>query len=118
VTARDALESLRNVEGVYGAFVVDHQGNVLARDLSAVIPTAGLVQVGQRLPQLWTALHPREANELVLRFSSHQLFAVRVTGGSLAVLAGPRVRRSALRLACRMVERWLEDRCPPCDDSV
>ena len=57
----DALSSLKDIEGVYGSFVVDGSGALTLRDLPAVIDNAALREAGPRISTTDNIAPAREA---------------------------------------------------------
>src|SRR5688572_25613398 len=111
--ALDALSSLKDIEGVYGSFVVDANGGLTLRDLPAVIDNAALREAGPRIARLWGAFPEDDPPEYVmLEFSSHQVFIRKFDAGSLCVFVPPTVNRLALKMAASFVARWLDDELP------
>ena len=109
----DALESLKDIEGVYGSFVVDALGGLTLRDLPAVIDNSALREAGPRIARLWGAFPDDDAPEYVLlEFSSHQVFIRKFDAGSLCVFVPPSVNRQALKMATSFVARWLDAELP------
>jgi hypothetical protein len=105
----DALSSLKDIDGVYGSFVVDPTGGLTLRDLPAVIDNAALREAGPRIARLWGAFPDDDPPEYVLlEFSSHQVFIRKFDAGSLCVFVPPSVNRVALKLAAGFVARWLD----------
>lgn len=105
----DALSSLKDIEGVYGSFVVDGSGGLLLRDLPAVIDNAALREAGPRIARLWGAFPEDDPPEYVmLEFASHQVFIRKFDSGSLCVFVPPSVNRLALKMAASFVARWLD----------
>jgi hypothetical protein len=110
----DALSSLKDIEGVYGSFVVDPSGGLSLRDLPAVIDNAALREAGPRIARLWGAFPEDDPPEYVLlEFVSHQVFIKKFDGGSLCVFVPPTVNRLALKMAANFVARWLDMESPP-----
>jgi hypothetical protein len=109
----DALSSLKDIDGVYGSFVVDSSGGLTLRDLPAVIDNASLREAGPRIARLWGAFPDDDAPEYVLlEFSSHQVFIRKFDAGSLCVFVPPTVNRLALKMAASFVARWLDAELP------
>lgn len=107
--ATDALSSLKDIEGVYGSFVVDSSGGLTLRDLPAVIDNAALREAGPRIARLWGAFPEDDPPEYVLlEFVSHQVFIKKFESGSLCVFVPPNVNRLALKMAANFVGRWLD----------
>jgi len=105
----DALSSLKDIEGVYGSFVVDGTGALTLRDLPAVIDNAALREAGPRIARLWGAFPDDDPPEYVLlEFAAHQVFIRKCDAGSLCVFVPPSVNRAALKMAASFVARWLD----------
>lgn len=105
----DALSSLKDIDGVYGSFVVDASGGLTLRDLPAIIDNAALREAGPRIARLWGAFPDDDPPEYVLlEFSSHQVFIRKFEAGSLCVFVPPTVNRLALKMAASFVARWLD----------
>ncbi len=109
----DALNSLKDIEGVYGSFVVDSTGTLTLRDLPTVIDNAGLREAGPRIARLWAAFPEDDPPDYVLlEFAAHQVFIKKFDAGSLCIFVPPNVNRLALRMAASFVARWLDTRAP------
>jgi hypothetical protein len=105
----DALSSLKDIDGVYGSFVVDANGGLSLRDLPAVIDNAALREAGPRIARLWGAFPEDDPPEYVLlEFVSHLVFIKKFDAGSLCVFVPPSVNRLALKMAANFVARWLD----------
>lgn len=105
----DALSSLKDIDGVYGSFVVDATGALTLRDLPAVIDNAALREAGPRIARLWGAFPEDDPPEYVLlEFAAHQVFIRKFEAGSLCVFVPPTVNRLALKMAANFVARWLD----------
>jgi hypothetical protein len=105
----DVLSSLKDIDGVYGSFVVDASGTLVLRDLPAVIDNAGLREAGPRIARLWGAFPEDDAPEhVLLEFASHQVFIKKFEAGSLCIFVPPSVNRPALKMAANFLARWLE----------
>jgi hypothetical protein len=105
----DILSSLKEIDGVYGSFVVDASGTLVLRDLPAVIDNAGLREAGPRIARLWGAFPEDDSPEhVLLEFASHQVFIKKFEAGSLCIFVPPSVNRPALKMAANFQARWLE----------
>src|SRR3954463_3942807 len=103
LTAR-ALQSLRDIDGVYGSFLVGAAGETRARDLPAVFDEHTLSESGGRIAPLWEGVSDGGAPEYaLLEFSEYSLFLRRVGTGCLCVVVPASVNILALRLACKWV---------------
>jgi len=112
------LQSLRDIEGVYGSFIVNGNGEAIARDLPAVFDDHTLAESGERIFRLWSVLSESSPPEYVLiEFAEYSLFvrglgapddlAPAATSGCLCVVVPPTVNVLALRLASKWVARSL-----------
>ena len=106
---RQILSGLRDVEGVFGSFVLAETGELLGKDLPAVFHDDVFVETGPRVVRLCEAIeHGGEAlDSLVLRFADHKLHVRRSRGGLLCVIAKLEANASALRMALALVARRL-----------
>ena len=103
------LSSLKDIEGVYGSFVVDAAGGLLVRDLPGVIDNGALREAGPRIARLWGAFPEDDPPDYVLlEFASHQVFIKKFDLGSLCIFVPPGVNRPALRMAANFLSRWLD----------
>ena len=121
-----SLHSLRDIEGVYGSFIVDANGETVARDLPALFDAHTLSESGERIVRLWEVLSEDGAPEyalvefaeyslflrgVFLRSASQPGFAPNLTmsettvPGCLCVVVPPTVNLLALRLASKWVAR-------------
>jgi hypothetical protein len=113
------LHSLRDIDGVYGSFIVNANGEAIARDLPAVFDDQTLAESGERIVRLWAVLSENSPPEYTLiEFAEYSLF-VRGLGtpgeltptpasGCLCVVVPPTVNLLALRLASKWVARSLD----------
>jgi hypothetical protein len=105
----DVLGSLKDIDGVYGSFVVDATGALILRDLPGVIDNAALREAGPRIARLWGAFPEDDpADYVLLEFASHLVFIKKFEAGSLCIFVPPSVNRPALRMAANFVGRWLD----------
>jgi len=105
----DVLSSLKDIDGVYGSFVVDATGALILRDLPGVIDNGALREAGPRIARLWGAFPEDDpADYVLLEFASHQVFIKKFEAGSLCIFVPPSVNRPALRMAANFVGRWLD----------
>ncbi len=104
-----ALQSLRDIDGVYGSFVVNARGETTLRDLPAVFDDATLAESGLRVARFWeAALNGAAPEYALLEFSEYSLFLRPAARGCLCVVAPHTVNVLALKLACKVVARQLE----------
>jgi hypothetical protein len=118
------LQSLRDIEGVYGSFIVNANGEAIARDLPAVFDDHTLAESGERIVRLWAVLSENGPPEYALiEFAEYSLFVRGLfaaglspraelgqtsASGCLCVVVPPTVNLLALRLASKWVARSLD----------
>jgi hypothetical protein len=108
LTAR-TLQSLRDIDGVYGSFVINAAGETRARDLPPVFDDQTLADTGVRIARLWEVMSEGPAPEYaLLEFAEYNLFLRRVGTGCLCVVVPAHVNVLALRLASKWVARYFE----------
>lgn len=104
-----ALHSLRDIDGVYGSFVLNAAGEPTARDLPAVFDDRTLAESGFRIVRLWEVVSEGSPPEYaMLEFSEYSLFLRRVGEGCLCVVVPAHVNVLALRLASKWVVRHFD----------
>jgi len=107
--ATRALHSLRDIDGVYGSFVVNAAGEPVARDLPAVFDDQTLAESGFRIVRLWEVVSENGPQDYALiDFAEYSLFVRRVGGGCLCIVVPPQVNVLALRLASKWVARHFD----------
>jgi hypothetical protein len=106
----EALRSLRDIKGIQGSFVVRAgTGELLGRDVPAVIDDAVLAGVGPRIDRLLTIVEsPNPTESVALRFGDQRLDVKRMGTAHLCVLAEATVSPPALRMAMKLVGRKLD----------
>jgi hypothetical protein len=118
VISSDVLSSLKDIDGVYGSFVVDTTGGLVVRDLPGVIDNGALREAGPRIARLWGAFPEDDPPDYVLlEFASHQVFIKKFELGSLCIFVPPSVNRPALRMAANFVGRWLDKQLAVAPDA-
>lgn len=100
------LEALRDVDGTFGSFLLNAEGDLVFADLPSELLEA-VRQAGPRLARLRDALALSEGDVSAcnLRFSRAKLQVAPAAGGLLAVLASLQVNDSALRTALNLARR-------------
>lgn len=108
-TLLETLQTLRDLEGVQGSFVVrTGDGRLLGRDLPAVIGDPILINIGPRIDRLLDIVDASPPTDSVsLRFGDQRLDVKRMGTADLCVLSEATVSAPALRMAMRLVERKL-----------
>lgn len=109
------LRALRDVEDVYGSFVVATQGVLVARDLSQLFSNELLAEVATRVALLGEAssLGEEPLLECSLRYAEHRLHLRGMSWGVLGVLTGTGVNAAALRMAMNLVLRHIDAEAAP-----
>jgi hypothetical protein len=108
LTAR-SLQSLRDIDGVYGSFLLNAAGETRARDLPPVFDDQTLAETGSRIARLWEVISEGGVPEYaLLEFTEYNLFLRRVGSGCLCVVVPAHVNVLALRLASKWVARYFE----------
>jgi len=101
-----ALHALRDIEGVYGSFVINAAGAPAARDLPSVFDYSTLLDSGARIARLWEVVSENGSPEYaLLEYSEYSLFLRALAGGCLCVVVPPTVNLLALRVASRWVAK-------------
>jgi len=100
------LASLRDLDGIVGSFVVNDDGDVVAKDLPAYFDGV-LDEVGPRLLRLRDALDLAEGDvsSCNVRYSGYRLTIRSANGALIAVVADAKVNGPALRMAMNLVIR-------------
>ncbi|MBM4362739.1 MAG: roadblock/LC7 domain-containing protein, partial [Deltaproteobacteria bacterium] len=103
-----ALHSLRDLDGVFGSFLLDGEGQPVARDVAAIVDDELLGAVGPRVHRLLLGFSESIAPRgVVVRFEEHKLWLRPVDDHLLCVIGTPAVNAAALRMALTLVARRL-----------
>ncbi len=112
----ETLRSLRDVQGVYGSFVVAGNGTLVARDLPPVFDGDLFAEVGPRVTRLYEAFLSGE-EELergcMLRYAEHKLYLRKMTWGVIGILSTATVNLPALRMIANLVSRKIDPEVTP-----
>jgi hypothetical protein len=97
----ETLRGLRDVEGVFGSFVLSETGQLCAKDLPAVFHDDVFTETGPRVLRLCEAIeHGGDSlDALVLRFADYRLHVRRSRERLLCVIAKVDANAAALRMA-------------------
>jgi hypothetical protein len=105
----EVLQSLRDLPGTLGSFVIDEAGTLCARDLPSWFDDVALMEAGVRLASMRAAvasLAPELPFEgYTARFGEHLVVIRPVGTGSLCVLCPDDVDRRALQMSASLVAR-------------
>jgi predicted regulator of Ras-like GTPase activity (Roadblock/LC7/MglB family) len=101
------LSTLRDVEGVEGAFVISSDGALLDKDLPAMFDPQLFVEVGPRIVRLKEtfASGGDEMDSCMIRFSDFKLFIRAMQEGFLCILSSVAVNMPALRMGVQLAQR-------------
>jgi hypothetical protein len=104
------IDALRDVNGVFGSFVVDNSGRLVMKDLPAVFDDSLFEEVGPRVVRLGETLSEGGAlpETVSLRFAEHRLHVKFLRAGALATLCNLSVNPSALKMAITLTARRVE----------
>jgi predicted regulator of Ras-like GTPase activity (Roadblock/LC7/MglB family) len=112
--AETLLAGLRDLDGIWGAFVLSSEGGLLLWDVPRAISEEMLDAVGPRLAVLRDALATgggMHVDFLTLRYERHRLCVSITPLGILCVITTAAVNVAALRMAlnvtCRRLDRLL-----------
>jgi len=106
----ESLRTLRDVDGVYGSFVISGAGALVSRDLPAVFDDAVLADVGPRITRIYEtfASGGDELESVLLRYFEHKLYVRRLAWGMLGILCSAAVNLPALRMVGNLVTRRID----------
>lgn len=104
------LSALRDVDGVFGSFVVAKTSVVVGKDLPPVFDDGVLASVGPRLMRLQETLSAsgKTLDSCVLHFADHKLHVRVLQNGLLCVLTSSRANASALKMAVTLTARRVD----------
>ncbi len=103
------LETLKDLEGILGSFLVAEGGAILAQDLPTYFGSAAY-DVGPRAQRFHEALNFSGDGEFaysVLRFGEHKVLLRKLNGALLAILLRGDTNMPALRMAMNLVAKKL-----------
>jgi predicted regulator of Ras-like GTPase activity (Roadblock/LC7/MglB family) len=111
----DTLQSLRDVPGMAGSFVVSDLGRLLARDMPAVFGDDVLGEVGPRALRLRETLgHDNETvGSFAVSYGDYVLFLRPLRDGLLCALGTHDVNLASLRMAMTLTVRRLNGLLDP-----
>jgi hypothetical protein len=108
--AEELLGRLRDLDGVWGAFVLSPEGELLVWDVPRAISEGALVEVGPRVAGLRDALASGarlDPDFVTLRFAHHRLCVTAARFGTICVITTSDTNQAALRMAVNMTARHL-----------
>jgi predicted regulator of Ras-like GTPase activity (Roadblock/LC7/MglB family) len=106
----EMLRTLRDVEGVYGSFVIAGTGGLVASDLPAIFDADLFAEVGPRITRLYDTFRSsgEELDGCVLRYAEHKLYLRSMTWGLIGILSAVAVNKPALRMVVNLVIRRID----------
>lgn len=109
VQATETLETLKDLEGVLGSFLIGPKGSIIAQDLPSYFGSAAY-DIGPRAQRLQEALSMSEGDvsQCVLRFGSHKITLRPTKKGLLTIVSDSIVNMPSLRMATNLVAQRLE----------
>jgi predicted regulator of Ras-like GTPase activity (Roadblock/LC7/MglB family) len=111
----EMLRALRDVEGVYGSFVIARTGALVASDLPPIFDAELFGEVGPRITRLHETLRTggEELDGCVLRYAEHKLYLRAMAWGIIGVLSTVAVNKPALRMVVNLVIRRVDPEVVP-----
>lgn len=102
-----SLATLRDVEGVFGSFVLARDGSLIVRDMPAMVDEKTLAGVGRRVARIRAALEAggRRNEQFSIRFGEHLLLCKAADALTLCVLVAGRTNLLALQMGTTLVAR-------------
>ncbi|HEX6241024.1 MAG TPA: roadblock/LC7 domain-containing protein [Polyangiales bacterium] len=103
----NALRSLRDIDGVLGSFLVDENGQLLARDMPGIFDEHTLRAASQRLSQLRAAFETdgQPFEGCTARFGGHLLVLRSAAQRTLCVLCPVGTNMTTLQMGLNLVAR-------------
>jgi predicted regulator of Ras-like GTPase activity (Roadblock/LC7/MglB family) len=104
------LKMLRDVQGVYGSFVVAGTGALVDRDLPGAYDESLFADVGPRVARLFETFGGggNEMDACMLRFAEHKIYVRKMTWGLIGVLSSSAINLPALRMVLNLVVRRID----------
>jgi predicted regulator of Ras-like GTPase activity (Roadblock/LC7/MglB family) len=104
------LKMLRDVQGVYGSFVVAGTGALVDRDLPGAYDESLFADVGPRVARLFETFGGggKEMEACMLRFAEHKVYVRKMTWGLIGVLSSAAINLPALRMVLNLVVRRID----------
>jgi predicted regulator of Ras-like GTPase activity (Roadblock/LC7/MglB family) len=106
----ESLRTLRDVQGVFGSFVISTSGSVVSKDLPAVFDNELLAEVGPRITRFYEtfASGGEELDSVMLRYFEHKLYLRKLAWGFVGILSSIEVNLPALRMVGNLVARKID----------
>jgi predicted regulator of Ras-like GTPase activity (Roadblock/LC7/MglB family) len=109
------LRTLRDVQGVYGSFVIAGTGALVASDLPAAFDAGLFEEVGPRVTRLYETFlsGAEDLDACMLRFAEHKIYLRKMTWGVIGILSAVGVNMPALRMVANLVIRKIDPEVVP-----
>lgn len=106
----ESLQGLRDVQGVFGSFVLSRSGRVLCKDLPRMFDDRVFEEIGPRILRLKETLSGDEAglDNVVIRYSEHKLHLRFLSANVLGVITSASVNALTLKMALTLSSRRIE----------
>ena len=106
----ESLQGLRDVQGVFGSFVLGRSGKVVCKDLPRLFDERVFEEVGPRVLRLRETLSGSDPGleNLVIRYSEHKLHLKFLSGSVLGVITSVSVNPASLKMALTLSSRRIE----------
>jgi hypothetical protein len=104
---KQALETLRDLQGVLGSLAIDSSGAVLGADLPRVFDEKVVDELAQKMLALYGTLEPDSAEPMAadLEFDGYSFQIKGFASGLIGVLLDDTAQKPALRIALNLVSR-------------
>jgi hypothetical protein len=101
------LSSLRDVDGVLGAFVISEDGNLIEFDMPAMFAPSLFEEVGPRIVRLREtfASGGDEMDACTMRFGDFKLYIRAMQMGFICILSSIGVNMPSLKMGAQLVQR-------------
>jgi predicted regulator of Ras-like GTPase activity (Roadblock/LC7/MglB family) len=101
------LSTLRDVDGVQGAFVIADDGSLVDLDMPAMFEPALFGEVGPRIVRLRETLAStgEDVESCAIRFSDFKLYVRTMQKGFLCILSAIAVNMPALKMGVQLAQR-------------
>jgi hypothetical protein len=111
----ETLRNLRDVQGVYGSFVIAGTGSLVAKDLPPLYDGQVFAELGPRITRFYETFLSlgEELDACIFRYEDHKLYLRRMTWGLIGVVSGLSVNMPALRMVANLVVRRIDPEVVP-----